>query len=91
MHSEALTRSILELPIFDTHSHLNAPGRPLGARGFVDIGHYFWLSQQLKGVGWQESEICDPRAADAYFGLAGTSRQVPTIIQDQTRKSIVSH
>ena len=67
MHPEDLTRSILELPVFDTHSHLNAPGRPLGARGFPDIGHYFWLSQQLKGVGWEEREPLDQRAAEAYF------------------------
>ena len=67
MNTEDLIRSIVELPVFDTHTHLNAPGRPMAARGFSDIAHYFWLSQQLKGVGWQEGEACDARAAEAYF------------------------
>lgn len=67
MNTEDLTRSIDELPVFDTHSHLNAPDRPLGARGFGDVGHYFWLSQQMQGVGWRESERLDQNAAEAYF------------------------
>jgi hypothetical protein len=67
MNTEDLTRTIAELPVFDTHSHLNAPGRPLAARNFSDIAHYFWLSQQLKGVGWQEREAWDRDAAQAYF------------------------
>lgn len=67
MHAEDLTHRIRELPVFDTHSHLNAPGRPLWARGFADLGHYFWLSQQLKGVGWQEGGEIDERSAGAYF------------------------
>ena len=67
MNTKGLTRSIVELPVFDTHSHLNAPGRPLTARGWSDIAHYFWLSQQLKGVGWEERETLDQGAAEAYF------------------------
>jgi len=67
MNIEDLTRSIVALPVFDTHSHLNAPGRSLTAHGFSDIAHYFWLSQQLQGVGWQANETWDQRAAEAYF------------------------
>lgn len=39
----------------------------MAARCFADLGHYFWLSQQLKGVGWEESEVLDARAAGAYY------------------------
>ncbi len=67
MKTEDLIQSILELPVFDTHSHLNAPGRPLAAQCFSDIGHYFWLSQQMRGVGWQASETWDLQAAEAYY------------------------
>ncbi|MBL7077379.1 MAG: hypothetical protein ISS31_07895 [Kiritimatiellae bacterium] len=67
MTTEDLTQAIVELPVFDTHSHLNAPGRSLAAQSFADIGHYFWLSQQMQGVGWEASEELDQRAADAYF------------------------
>lgn len=67
MNSEELTRRIHELPVFDTHSHINAPGRPLAARNFADLGHYFWLSQQLRGAGWEETRELDLPAAEAYF------------------------
>ena len=66
MNIEDVTRSIVELPVFDTHSHLNAPGRPLAAQSFSDIGHYFWLSQQMQGVRWTASEALNQRAAEAY-------------------------
>jgi len=60
-------RRILALPVFDTHSHINAPGMPVAARNFADLGHYFWLAQQLKGAGWKEPETLDGAAAEAYF------------------------
>lgn len=67
MNKKDFIQRILELPVFDTHSHINAPGRPLAARNFADLGHYFWLAQQLKGVGWQEPETMNEAAAEAYF------------------------
>ncbi len=67
MNIEELIRRIAELPVFDTHSHLNAPGRALSAGSFSDMAHYFWLSQQMKGVGWQESKTWDQGAAEACF------------------------
>jgi glucuronate isomerase len=67
MKLQEFTRNIMELPVFDTHSHLNAPDKSLAARNFADLGHYFWLSQQLKGVGWEEAHTLDAAAADAYF------------------------
>jgi glucuronate isomerase len=62
-----LVATIEALPVFDTHSHLNAPGRALGARGFHDLGYYFWLSQQMQGVGWREPEELTEETACAYF------------------------
>lgn len=67
MQTVELIEQIIGLPVFDTHSHVNAPGRPLGARNFADLGYYFWLSQQLQGVGWKESGDLDASAAAAYF------------------------
>lgn len=67
MNKEDLVQRIFELPVFDTHSHVNAPGRPIAARGFSDIGHYFWLSQQLKGVGWEAPETLNQATAEAYL------------------------
>lgn len=67
MNKLDFTQRILDLPVFDTHSHINAPGRPMAARNFADLGHYFWLAQQLKGVGWKESESMNEAAAEAYF------------------------
>jgi hypothetical protein len=67
MNKSDFTQRILDLPVFDTHSHINAPGRPMAARNFADLGHYFWLAQQLKGVGWKEPETMNEAAAEAYF------------------------
>jgi hypothetical protein len=67
MIPQEFTHRILGLPVFDTHSHINAPGRPMAARNFADLGHYFWVAQQLKGVGWTEPETMNEAAAAAYF------------------------
>jgi glucuronate isomerase len=40
------------LPVFDTHSHLNNPGVPIGAQNVWDIVHYFWFLQELWSVGY---------------------------------------
>ena len=67
MKQEEFRRSILDMPVFDTHSHVNAPDKSLSARNFAELGHYFWLAQQLKGVGWQEAQTMDAISAAAYF------------------------
>jgi hypothetical protein len=67
MNNEEFRQRIMELPVFDTHSHINAPNRSMAAQSFADLGHYFWLSQQLKGVGWSESETMNEAAAASYF------------------------
>jgi glucuronate isomerase len=67
MNQEEFKQRIMGLPVFDTHSHINAPNRFMAAQSFADLGHYFWLSQQLKGVGWKESQTMNEAAAAAYF------------------------
>lgn len=44
--------AIHELPVFDTHTHLNMPGVPIPAQTFWDIAHYFWFQQELWSVGY---------------------------------------
>jgi hypothetical protein len=44
--------AIHELPVFDTHTHLNQPGVPVPAQTFWDIAHYFWFQQELWSVGY---------------------------------------
>ena len=39
------TARIMEIDIFDTHSHLT--GDRLGARDFWEIGEYFWFLEEL--------------------------------------------
>jgi len=45
-------QAIHELPVFDTHTHLNMPGVPIPAQTFWDIAHYFWFLQELWSVGY---------------------------------------
>lgn len=55
--------AILQLPVFDTHAHLQQQGMTTVARNFVDVGHYFWLVQELSCVGyprkWYEIKEAD--------------------------------
>lgn len=43
---------IAQMPVFDTHTHLNLPGVPVTAQTFWDIAHYFWFQQELLSVGY---------------------------------------
>ncbi|MBN1250458.1 MAG: hypothetical protein JXC32_22535, partial [Anaerolineae bacterium] len=44
--------AVAELPVFDTHTHLNMPGVSIPAQTFWDIAHYFWFQQELWSVGY---------------------------------------
>jgi hypothetical protein len=52
--------AVCELPVFDTHTHMNNPGVPIGAQTVWDIVHYFWFQQELWSVGYPQ----DPMALD---------------------------
>jgi glucuronate isomerase len=44
--------TIREIPVFDTHTHMNVPGVPIAARDIWDIVEYFWFRQELQSVGY---------------------------------------
>ena len=44
--------AVMELPVFDTHTHLNMPGVPIPAQTIWDIAHYFWFQEELWSVGY---------------------------------------
>ena len=45
-------RAINEVPVFDTHTHMNNPGVAIAAQTVWDIVHYFWFQQELWSVGY---------------------------------------
>jgi hypothetical protein len=57
---EQWREAVGELPVFDTHTHMNNPGVPIGAQNIWDIVHYFWFQQELWSVGYPK----DPMAMD---------------------------
>jgi len=57
---EQWREAVLELPVFDTHTHMNNVGVPVAAQTIWDIVHYFWLQQELWSVGYPQ----DPMSLD---------------------------
>jgi hypothetical protein len=49
--------AISELPVFDTHTHMNNPGVPIAAQRVWDIVHYFWFAQELWSVGYPQKPM----------------------------------
>lgn len=49
--------AIGELPVFDTHTHMNNPGVPVAAQNVWDIVHYFWFQQELWSVGYPQKPM----------------------------------
>jgi len=49
-----------QIPVFDTHTHMNNVGVPIAAQYVWDIVHYFWFMQELWSVGYPQ----DPMALD---------------------------
>ena len=51
-----LYHTIMALPVFDTHTHLDSGWRHctkgLYARNFFDICRYFWFKRELEAVGY---------------------------------------
>lgn len=52
MKREEWRDQILQLPVFDSHTHLNMPNVPIPAQNIWDIVHYFWFQQELWSVGY---------------------------------------
>ena len=49
--------AVCELPVFDTHTHMNNPNVPIGAQNVWDIVHYFWFQQELWSVGYPQDAM----------------------------------
>lgn len=81
---DSLFQSIVELPVFDTHTHLESGYRQctqgLYARNFFDICRYFWFERELEAVGLprrgkSEIEKKDfPQHAKAYHAALRKTR-----------------
>jgi len=52
--------AVCDLPVFDTHTHMNNPNVPIAAQNVWDIVHYFWFQQELWSLGYPT----DPMALD---------------------------
>jgi hypothetical protein len=62
MNRDEWRQAIEEVPVFDTHTHLNMPGVPVSARDFWDIAHYFWFLEELWSVGYPRDAVELPEA-----------------------------
>ena len=74
MDRQDLFQEILELDVWDTHTHLVPTA--LSARSFWDIGHYFWFLRELQAAGYpQEPErLPEDRRIDAYLRAFDATR-----------------
>jgi hypothetical protein len=52
MDREEWRLQIMDLPVFDSHTHLNMPNVPIQAQNIWDIAHYFWFMEELWSVGY---------------------------------------
>jgi len=57
-----------ELPVFDTHTHMNKPGVPIAAQSVWDIVEYFWFRQEMESVGYpaDSSNLPEPERIDRF-------------------------
>lgn len=80
---------IRDLPVFDTHTHLETSER-VGAGDFFDVVHYFWFRRELEAAGYplDAERLEAPRRfqafKEAYTRTRTTSwaRMVRTMIED---------
>ncbi len=70
MNREIWQEEISQVPVFDTHTHLNMPGVPIPARNFWDIAHYFWFQQELWSVGYPHNAVDLPEETRIQHFLA---------------------
>lgn len=79
MKRQAWREAIHELPVFDTHTHLNMPDVPIPAQSFWDIAHYFWFLQELWSVGYPHEaprlpeDVRIDRFVDAFNAVRNTN------------------
>jgi glucuronate isomerase len=76
MNRETWREAVMELPVFDTHTHLNKPGVPIPAQTFWDIAHYFWFQQELWSVGYPSdaAQLPEDLRIDAFVEAFNAAR-----------------
>ena len=52
MDCDTFRDEVMNLPVFDTHTHLNMPGVPVTAQNVWDVMHYFWFQRELIAAGY---------------------------------------
>jgi hypothetical protein len=67
MNRDTMREAVLELPVWDTHTHLT--GRTLAARDFWEIAHYFWFLLELQAAGYPSPRepLSDQARVDAFL------------------------
>ena len=74
INREKLLETILPLPVWDTHTHLN--GNQLAARDFWEIGHYFWFLRELLAAGYPANyaDLPENERIDAFLPAFAATR-----------------
>ena len=69
-----LRSAILDLNVYDTHTHLKAQALP--AQNFWDIGHYFWFLRELQAAGYPKAPDALPenQRIDAFLNAFNATR-----------------
>lgn len=76
MTFETIAQNIMELPVFDTHTHLESGWRQstkgLYACNFFDICRYFWFERELQAAGYRPGEGTPEQAKMLHDALRRT-------------------
>jgi glucuronate isomerase len=82
MNREEWREQIMQLPVYDSHTHLNMPDVPIPAQNIWDIVHYFWFQEELWSVGY-------PRNARAL----SVEDRIPAFVKafNATRNTVWHH
>lgn len=75
MARRQVREEVLNLPVFDTHTHLETSAQ-VAAVDFFDIAHYFWFRRELEAAGYPRNaeELEAPRRLEAFTKAYARSR-----------------
>lgn len=57
MDYETFREKVMDLPVFDTHTHMNMPNVPVCAQSVWDVMHYFWFQRELIAAGYPDKAM----------------------------------
>ena len=68
MNTDQFTNTVMELPVWDTHTHLDT-SEFLSAQTFWDIAPYFWYRRELEGLSALRSTLIasDARCIEWFY------------------------